>query len=272
MNSFTKTLNLSLIGMMIMFFTTNITFSQCPSTLIQGTDCVVVDAGYTPSTIVIGGVTYNELGNSQKFFSTSNNGSCPGTNANGTLSINGNTCFYVNGVLPVSFLSLKSKVSNGQVTLTFSTTSETNNDYFTVERSSDATHFDELATMDGAGNSNTEIQYDYTDVSPLSGTNYYRVKQTDFDGKYSYSDIISVQHQSAEGASKATFISNERLHINTSLSDYTVLIFNTAGQIMQTSQALSGDQDIRADNLANGMYFVKLVSGGSSQTFSALKY
>ncbi|MFH2096335.1 MAG: T9SS type A sorting domain-containing protein [Bacteroidota bacterium] len=78
------------------------------------------------------------------------------------------------------------------VQLFWLTASEKNNDYFTVERSNDAKHFDPVRNVDGIGNSNAIHEYTAYDENPFNGINYYRLKQTDFDGKFSYSNIITV--------------------------------------------------------------------------------
>ena len=79
------------------------------------------------------------------------------------------------------------------VLLDESTALELNNDFFTVERSNDAVNFEELIIIDGAGNSNQTLNYTTKDVNPFNGVSYYRLKQTDFDGKFAYSNIVSVE-------------------------------------------------------------------------------
>lgn len=76
--------------------------------------------------------------------------------------------------------------------LYWSTASETNNSYFTIERSTDGENFESIGTEKGAGNSSSIYNYNFWDENPLQGVSYYRLKQTDFDGKYSYSKIIAI--------------------------------------------------------------------------------
>jgi hypothetical protein len=78
------------------------------------------------------------------------------------------------------------------VSLNWITASEINNDYFTVERSADAMHFEKILTVDGAGNSTRTINYSTIDPNPLPGISYYRLRQTDFDNKTTTSDIVAV--------------------------------------------------------------------------------
>jgi len=95
------------------------------------------------------------------------------------------------GPLPVELLSFTANCQNNQVKLDWFTASEENNDYFTVEKSSDANNFIPLTIVNGAGNSNTTIHYSAIDHNPGSGINYYRLKQTDYNGVFTYSDVIS---------------------------------------------------------------------------------
>lgn len=94
--------------------------------------------------------------------------------------------------LPVEFISFTGRFENHQVILNWATASETNNDYFTVERSSSLDDFEAMGTLDGAGNSDLKQDYEYIDYAPIAGTAYYRIKQTDMNGEYDYSKIINV--------------------------------------------------------------------------------
>lgn len=94
--------------------------------------------------------------------------------------------------LPVELLSFSGIYEKENVSLYWETSSETNNDYYTIERSEDLESFELIVIVDGAGNSNTIHSYSVTDAHPPSGIVYYRLKQTDFDGMTRESDIISV--------------------------------------------------------------------------------
>ena len=85
--------------------------------------------------------------------------------------------------LPVELLSFSAGCDQNSVKLNWTTASETNNDYFTIERSTDTRNWNFIGTVSGAGNSNSRINYTYIDKNPLSGSYYYRLKQTDYDGK-----------------------------------------------------------------------------------------
>lgn len=95
--------------------------------------------------------------------------------------------------LPIQLLGFYGERKNKIIDLFWNTESEINNDYFTLERSADGLNFNSIGTVDGAGNSTTTIHYTYTDYHPLNNLNYYRLKQTDFDGAFSYSSRIAVR-------------------------------------------------------------------------------
>lgn len=95
--------------------------------------------------------------------------------------------------LPVALISFNASCKGGLVQLSWSTASETNNDYYTVERSSDAVNWDNIAQIDGSGNSNQVLNYFYTDEIYSEETTYYRLKQTDFDGTSADFDSVFVQ-------------------------------------------------------------------------------
>jgi hypothetical protein len=96
--------------------------------------------------------------------------------------------------LPIQLISFTAKPDNGKVLLDWQTASETNNDYFTIEKSSDAILFEEVLRVNGAGNSSTQSDYTAIDHYPNSEVSYYRLKQTDFDGQHTYSRIVMIRN------------------------------------------------------------------------------
>jgi hypothetical protein len=95
-------------------------------------------------------------------------------------------------LLPIELLSFTASPVNEQVKLNWTTSTETNNASFTVERTTDAKTYETVVVVKGAGNSSSEKKYLAYDERPLKGLSYYRLKQTDFDGKYTYSKLLSV--------------------------------------------------------------------------------
>ena len=97
--------------------------------------------------------------------------------------------------LPIEIIEFNvNRVNQHDVNLNWSTATEINNDYFTIERSSDAKNWNTIKTIEGAGNSMHQIDYRAKDFNPGNDITYYRLKQTDFNGEYSYSEIRSVDN------------------------------------------------------------------------------
>jgi hypothetical protein len=91
--------------------------------------------------------------------------------------------------LPIELLSFTVECQQLKGLVKWSTASEADNDYFTIEKSNDLENWQEIATIDGAGNSTSLINYTFEIENPLKEkSGYYRLKQTDFNGQYSYSD------------------------------------------------------------------------------------
>ena len=97
------------------------------------------------------------------------------------------------GPLPVELLNFNAQHSeNSELVLNWATASETNNDYFIIERSQNALNWEIVEKVSGAGNSNNRINYSLIDTKPFSGTSYYRLTQTDFNGEFKELKTISV--------------------------------------------------------------------------------
>ncbi len=96
--------------------------------------------------------------------------------------------------LPIELISFNAQLNGDVVEITWITASEINNDYFTVEKTKDIENFEVVAIVKGAGNSNSVKEYSAIDENPYEGVSYYRLKQTDFDGNYEYSDLVAVEY------------------------------------------------------------------------------
>ncbi len=95
--------------------------------------------------------------------------------------------------LPIRLLKFDAVLQDKQtVNVSWITASETNNDYFTVEKSADGVNFEKIVSVKGAGSYSRMLTYNSTDYFPFAGQSYYRLKQTDFDGKFTYSNIVPI--------------------------------------------------------------------------------
>ena len=97
--------------------------------------------------------------------------------------------------LPIELLYFNG-VAHGRVNnLYWSTASENNNDYFNIEKSSDDEIWVDIDKQKGSENSSTQLYYSFSDNNVEKIINYYRLKQTDYDGNFKYSDIISIDNR-----------------------------------------------------------------------------
>jgi uncharacterized repeat protein (TIGR01451 family) len=96
--------------------------------------------------------------------------------------------------LPIELLSFTPSIKPDRIELKWTTGTEINNDYFTLERSRDLYGWEVLGFVPGAGNSSVPLSYSFSDLRPLDGLAYYRLKQTDFDGKFEYFGPIAAHY------------------------------------------------------------------------------
>lgn len=95
--------------------------------------------------------------------------------------------------LPVEFSYFNATSSEQSVALEWHTAIEINNDYFTIQRSADGITFNDIGKIAGSGTSKVPREYTYTDHQPVPGRSYYRIKQTDLDGRYKFSEMRKVE-------------------------------------------------------------------------------
>jgi len=167
--------------------------------------------------------------------------------------------------LPITLLSFRGQSqTNGTNLLDWTTSSEINNDFFTIERSLNGINYEDIGEVYGAGNSNNLIHYNFIDNTPNSGINYYRIKQTDFNGDYSFSDVIALNNT----VNKANiYVSNSILQINyTSETNSRVQIIDAVGRTVYTSN-INTNIKINTSEFSTGIYIIKLNSstGNTSQ-------
>ncbi len=182
--------------------------------------------------------------------------------------------------LPIELISFDAEIDNTSVKLTWKTAAEVNNDYFTIERSENGLNFENIAEIPGSGNSNIVREYEQYDDSPLMGTSYYRLKQTDFDGKYEYVDLLAVNFNKDEDG-----ICTLHVYPNPCVGSCTIdlkdcplannqvdiELYDAFGKkIVNRITPKSKSQDISfhlnsSNNLAPGVYIVKASTNGKNQ-------
>jgi hypothetical protein len=191
-----------------------------------------------------------------------------------TVSANSNTQFpldsiryftigstNINSALPVKFSNLVANLNNDIVNLKWSTYLEQNNDYFSVERNNELNQWEVLSKVKSKGNSNIKTDYSFNDFNQSKGSIFYRIKQTDFDGKYTYSNIVSLNTNTYNEFIIYPSISNYKLTIKSTINDLsTINIVNEIGKefTKKITMSMQSDGTISIDisNLLPGTYFV----------------
>jgi hypothetical protein len=99
--------------------------------------------------------------------------------------------------LPVTFIDFSASRNNNGVLLQWSTAQEQNSLHFEIQRSADGQNYSTIGMMEAAGESTTRRDYFFPDKAPLTGVNYYRIRQVDKDNNYMYSKVISIRYDQA---------------------------------------------------------------------------
>jgi hypothetical protein len=189
------------------------------------------------------------------------------------------------GALPVTMLYFNAeKLGETQSLLNWATASEINNDHFDVERSSDAETWAKIGQVKGAGTTEVQTDYSFTDQEPLSGINYYRLKQVDVDGNFEYTNITDVTFDGSTGGSdkSASTLSvypnplNQSSQLNIALTSTTdnineVSIVNEVGQVVySTLLPQIQNYQVVGLNLPSGVYIVTVHTQSNTQLTSRL--
>lgn len=180
-----------------------------------------------------------------------------------------------NFVLPVELISFNGEKKGQTSLLTWKTAQEQNNDHFEIERSPDGSvnSFVSVGTIPGKGNTNNITSYSFTDRMPLDGINYYRLKQVDIDGKFTYSRTIPITFAGLDKVIVYPNPASDRLYIRLPRGDHytTARIMNTSGSIVQQTTIITSVHDINIRALPSGWYTLQLIGEKQQQQVVFLK-
>jgi hypothetical protein len=188
-----------------------------------------------------------------------------------------------NGTLPVSWISFTANANGMDAVLNWATATETNNKGFEVERSLDGSIFKTIGFVEGRINSGSVKNYRFTDNRALEmfagASVYYRLKQVDLDGNYSYSNIalLSTEEGSDISLYPNPFNSSTGVFVN-ALEDanVTIEVKDLMGRSIAstTSSIVKGGQYLTIEALstvADGMYLVQVELNGELKSFKVQK-
>lgn len=187
--------------------------------------------------------------------------------------------------LPVKLTAFTAAARSNDALVSWTTASEINNKGFDVERSADGHTFVKAGFVKGAGNSNTILNYNFTDAGAFTAANsnvlYYRLKQLDADGRYTYSAVVRV-NKNAEAMNALSihpnpFANSYRVSFDAvNAGTVNLKMVDLQGKVVaeQTSDTLKGLNEISFDNLHGlqaGIYFVKITVDGETQVLKLVK-
>jgi len=173
-----------------------------------------------------------------------------------------------NQTLPVKLLTFLAENTQGVIVLKWQTASEENSAYFSLERSNNAKDFEEIAQLRAAGNSNKVQNYKYIDQSAdLKQSIYYRLKQIDYNGDYTYSDIVSVNALAQNIKLNKCYSTDEQLNmeINSNINTYSQLqLIDITGKILYSRELNINrglhNYRIGIGNFSRGVYFLRITT------------
>jgi|GEM_PF-6263948 len=175
--------------------------------------------------------------------------------------------------LPVELLSFVAVSDGDRNKLTWTTSWEKDNAYFIVERSDDGKTFTQIGRVAGNGTVSSVKSYTFFDPSPLAGVNYYRLRQVDYNGDYSYSKVVSLNHFTHEVAVYPNPNNGAcTIRILTPANEYALEVADIQGKIVYNAAGSEVPEKIELSNLTPGFYLVRVNLDGQTLTKKLVVY
>lgn len=161
---------------------------------------------------------------------------------------------YNNSVLPITLLNFSGAINLKEHLLTWATASSFNNSHFEIERRSANTDFVPIGRIVNQQEGSITLSYQFSDEQPLAGTNYYRLKQVDFDGQFSYSKTIALKNNSnALQVFPNPVVQQLTL---TGLATGMITVHNSLGQLILQKECSTESSTIDTEGWPSGIYYV----------------
>jgi hypothetical protein len=205
----------------------------------------------------------------------------PGNRWKVTFDATGSGGFYVHTgtfILPVTSLEFTGEQSGPVNRLIWKTGTEANNSGFELQRSADGINFSRIAFIASKaenGNSTSQLNYSYTDARPITGNNYYRLKQVDKDGKFTYSNIVLLGRKVTDITLSSVYPNPAERELNLVITSpkaekITIIVTDLSGKVVmqQPSQLVSGENQYQMNvgYLSAGTYLVKVICANGCET------
>lgn len=171
---------------------------------------------------------------------------------------------------PVKLIYFNGKAADGHNELHWSTSEETNNSHFEVQKSADGRHFGTMAEIPGSGTFHSQKTYEATDESPYTHT-YYRLKQVDYDGSFSFSSIIHIRQVADTRFALHPNPTADMLYLSVSENNRSLhlTVFNNTGlAVLRQITAPGAPIALSTRELPAGMYLVRITGPFSEPVWS----
>ena len=182
----------------------------------------------------------------------------PTTGSAYTLKVALSAC---SNVIPVKWLSFTAQPKNNQVALQWKVANELNVSHYEVEYSTDGTSFAKIYSLPATSSTAAEKVYDQIHTFPIIGNNYYRIKQLDKDGKFSYSTIVNVRMDKANLVSIMPNPAQDFVTIRSGETMKQVQLFNATGQLLMNVVPANTSYMLNISALPKGQYSVRIQTG-----------
>ncbi|RYE22458.1 MAG: tandem-95 repeat protein [Sphingobacteriales bacterium] len=184
----------------------------------------------------------------------------------GTTTATANQIILITAPVPVKLLHFTAnKTNNNEASLTWATSLEQNNKGFAIEHSADGITWSAIAFVNSKatnGNSSSRINYSFLHTQPVNGINYYRLKQTDLDGKSEYSDVRTLNFEIVAAIKVYPNPAVEWVMLEGINSNHTIIILDAAGKLMKIARSTSNNYRINISSFAVGTYHVIIRNAG----------
>ena len=184
--------------------------------------------------------------------------------------------FMYASTLPVTWLYVRGEIRNNQAVINWATSTEDNTEKFVIEHSTDGRVFTTAGEVAAAGNSNSSISYGFTHINPVTGANYYRIRQQDLDGRHTYSKVIMLlNRQHLKETVLAPNPVHDMLHITEPGKKWVrkIEIYDMNGrmQLSKTVEAEVSSYSLSAAALVKGTYVLKVFYKEGTAVFKLIK-
>jgi pimeloyl-ACP methyl ester carboxylesterase len=180
------------------------------------------------------------------------------------------------GVIPVILTSFTGRLAGNAVQLKWNTAQEINASHFEIERSEDGTRFVKIGRVEAKGNSSAGSDYDFADPLFKTGANYYRLKQVDADGRFTYSVVVLIRVNKDKQQEILIFPNPAGKYVRVNVTEglhpqWTLRLYNMVGQqlLTHTIAANQNNDQVQLPALAQGIYTVTILAAGGEKIYNS---